>query len=57
VTHGLARELSIGIEARCESRAQRDSIVGSRGLDKKIVREPGSKDLSIGFGIQRHNSG
>ena len=54
VAHRLHRQASAVIQVRSEYRAQRDAVIGSRGLHKNIVDHARSLNFSVGFGIQRH---
>ena len=57
VTHGAIRQFSAAIQVRSERCAQRNAVVGSRGLHEKVVDQPGRRDFSVGFRIQRHAAG
>ena len=57
VAHGLDGEALAAIEIGSESGAEGYAIIGSGGLNEKILDDAGSEDFAVGFGIEGDASG
>src|SRR5208283_46622 len=57
VAHGLDGEALAAIEIGGESSAEGHAIIGSGGLNEKIIDNAGGKDFAVGFRIESHPPG